>query len=451
MSHGKIRALRQLLGAAAAAATLLMMIIAMPATARAEQLSLCIGPAGKIKAVASNGDVVSCKKRFTLLVWNNPGPTGPQGPAGPTGPDGTTGPSGPQGPVGVKGPPGLVGPTGPTGVEGLPGPVGSEGFNGPTGPTGPTGETGPQGPTGLTGATGVGGMGPSPTDNIPFPGGDQLAVLTGGTLGLTVGSDDGPTGQPVANVDLGALDRAISMGPGNGSERATCNAPAVVLTSQAVVAPLPNDGEPCDDNQTALATDASADAGVTATQTGGGAPTGDPAGIDVLLANTTAVPMPRGCLEYLTVTSSNPPPPAVAGPGPTSNYSFQVWRISTAGGVTTATAGNNFCTIPSGSTSCSIATAADNFHVGDLLLVRGVANGNAAGAGQNGSLESRVSWSASYQTGVCLNPATSNADIGTGCLDDDDCPADSGDTCSTDALGAIPAKVTQPCLAQFFD
>ena len=91
MSYGKIRALRQLLAAVAAAATLVMMIIAMPATARAEQLSLCIGPSGKIKAVSSNGNVVSCKKRFTLLVWNNPGPAGPEGVAGPTGAEGPIG------------------------------------------------------------------------------------------------------------------------------------------------------------------------------------------------------------------------------------------------------------------------------------------------------------------------------------------------------------------------
>jgi Collagen triple helix repeat (20 copies) len=442
MSYGKIRALRQLLAAAAAAATLAMMIIAMPATARAEQLSLCIGPAGKIKGVSSNGTVVECPKRYTLLVWNNPGPTGPEGVVGPTGGAGPSGPSGPVGPVGVTGAPGVKGPTGPQGIPGPPGPVGSEGFNGPTGPTGPTGDTGPTGFTGLTGATGTGGVGPSPTDNIPFPGGDQLAVLTGGTLGATVGSDDGPSGTPIADVDLGSTERAISMGPGNGSERALCN---------ALVAGFPNDTLPCDTNQTTslAGSVASSTPGTTAVEGPGATPpSGDAGGIDVLLANTTAVPMPRGCLEYLTVTSSNPPPPAVAGPGPTSNYAFQVWKLSFAAGVTTATPGKNFCIIPSGSTSCSITTVADNFHAGDLLLVRGVANGNVAGAGQNGSLESRISWSASYQTGVCLNPATSNADIGTGCLDDDDCPT-IGDTCSTDALEAIPAKATQPCLAQF--
>jgi len=440
MSYGKIRALRQLLGAAATAATLVMMIIAMPATASAEQLSLCIGPFGKILAVASNGTVVACKSRFTLLVWNNPGPTGPQGVVGPTGANGATGPSGPVGPVGVNGPPGVKGPTGPQGIPGPPGPVGSEGFNGPTGPTGPTGVTGPTGFIGLIGPTGAGGRGPSPTDNIPFPGGDQLAVLTGGTLGLTVGSDDGPSGTPVADVDLGGTERAISMGPGNGSERATCNVlPILGVASQAPILLLdPNDGAPCFDNQTDLATGpASTTPGLTATKTAVTLPTGDPAGIAVLMSNTTAVPMPTGCLEYLTVTSSNPPPPAVAGPGASWNYAFQVWDISFSGGVTTATAGNNFCVIPSGSTTCSITTAADFFNAGDLLLVRGVANGNLAGVGQNGSLESSISWSASYQLqGRCsLNNTVP-------CFFNSDCGAVEAGTCS---LSSLPHP--GPCLA----
>ena len=456
MSYGKIRALRQLLAAAAAAATLVMMIIAMPATARAEQLSLCIGPAGKIKAVSSNGTVVSCKKRFTLLVWNNPGPAGPQGAVGPTGAEGPMGPSGPVGPAGVNGPPGIKGPTGPQGIPGPPGPVGSEGFNGPTGATGPTGDTGPTGFTGLTGATGTGGVGPSPTNNIPFPGGDQLAVLTGGTLGATVGSDDGPSGQPVADVDLGSTERAISMGPGNGSERAHCNTTPPVLAAQAPLAVVgPDDALPCDDNQTfgpsgpsGPTGPASTTPGLTAIQNfgpiGPTGPTGALGGIDVLMNNTTAVPMPRGCLEYLTVTSSNPtvnPGPGTGAGAQTAgfNYSFQVWRISFAGGVTTATAGNNFCTISGANTSCSITTAHDNFNDGDLLLVRGVANGNLPGAGQNLSNESRISWSASYQTGVCLNSTSVN------CLEDSDCSGVGG-TCSTDSL---PHGVTHPCLAQF--
>jgi len=395
MSYAKVTALRQLLSAAAILATLM---IALPMSARAEEIALCIAQDGQISAISTGSQLASCPgKHKTLLTWNIAGPTGPTGAPGLVGPTGPNGPTGPAGPVGVAGNVGAVGPTGPKGIPGPPGSVGSEGFNGPTGPTGPTGETGVQGATGVGGATGAGGRGPSPTDNIPFPGGDQLAVLTGGTLGQTVGSDDGPSGTPVADVDLGGTERAIAMGPGNGSERAICN----------VLPPAggePADGLPCFDNQTNSSIVPpilpSTTPGMTATEGPGATPpSGDNAGIAVLLNNTTAVPMPQGCLEYFTVTTSNPPPPAVAGPGATWNYAFQVWRISFDGGtgITTATAGNNFCVIPSGSTSCSDTVDADDFAPGDLLLVRGVANGNAAGAGQNGSNESRVSWSASYQ------------------------------------------------------
>jgi len=330
---------------------------------------------------------------------------------------------------------------------------------------------------GNTGATGVGGSGPSPTDNVPFPGGDQLTVLTGGTLGVTVGTDDGPSGTPVTDVDLGSDERAISMGPGNGSERARCNTTPPFAPGAGAPFPTPDAALPCDDVQTfgpsgpsGATGPASSAPGDFATEVFAGTgfgptgPTGERGAIDVLMSNTTAVPMPRGCLEYLTVTSSNPS--INPGPGgPTGaqtagfNYNFQVWKLSynPANGVTTATAGNNNCTISSTnptnpSTDSSITSCADTkdfdlFHNGDLLLIRGVANGNLPGPGQNSSNESSISWSASYQTGVCLN--STNSDIGVNCLDDDDCPPFSGDTCSFDALLLIPAKQTQPCVNHF--
>ena len=481
MSYGKIRALRQLFGAAAAAATLVMMIFAMPATAGAEQFAICIGVNGKITGISSNGIVPKCGvKRSTILVWNDPGPTGPVGEVGPTGAEGPTGLTGPVGPVGVTGQPGVVGPTGPSGPVGLPGPVGSEGFNGPTGPTGATGQTGMIGTTGNTGPTGAGGRGPSPTDNVPFPGGDQLTVLTGGTLGLTVGTDDGSSGQPVADVDLGGDERAISMGPGNGSERAKCNTAEALSPQNGVSIPLTeNPDEPCDDVQTfgpsgptGATGPASSAPGDSATEIFPSGPTGVPTGptgergaIDVLLSNTTAVPMPRGCLEYLTVTSSNPS----INPGPGGpigaqtagfNYNFQVWRISynSGTGVTTATAGNNNCTIAStnptnASTDSSITSCADTadfdlFHDGDLLLIRGVANGNSPGADQDMSNESSISWSAAYQTGVCINHINPTADLNHNCLDDDDCPFESGDHCSFDDVVELRGT-SQPCTSRF--
>ncbi len=430
MSYGKIRALRALLGAVAATATLAAMMIALPATAHAQLISICVKTDGEVVRIGSQ----TCGNNQTRLVWNFPGATGVQGvqgPAGPngvqgnpgeagpagnpgmTGPTGAMGPLGPQGPAGVQGPPGLLGPSGPTGPQGLPGPVGSEGFNGPTGVTGPTGLIGPTGPIGFVGSTGTGGRGPSPTDNLPYPGGDQLAVLTGGNLGATVGSDDGPSGEPVADVDLGGYlagpsgptgpftgERAIHMGPGNGAERAICNVLGTLVPAPAVVDPT---DAVCFDNQTTSAgtpagsaSPPSSTPGVTATRSATGTLAGDPAGQAVLTNNTTAVPMPEGCLEYFTVTSSNRP--LNPGPGPNANYAFQVWIISFDGttGITTATAGNNFCVIGSGTTTCSDTKDADDFDAGDLLLVRGVANGNT-NSNEDVSNESNISWSASYQ------------------------------------------------------
>jgi len=411
MSYGKNRALRTLLGAAAAAATLATMMIALPATAHAQLISICVKTDGEVVRINS----LFCGNNQTRLVWNFPGATGVPGVEGPTGAVGATGPSGPVGPVGVTGGPGVTGPTGPTGIEGAPGPVGSEGFNGGTGVLGQQGPTGSIGPTGPVGGTGNGGMGPSPTDNLAYPGGDQLAVLTGGNLGATVGADEGPTG-PIADIDLGgrspispfniADERAIHMGPGNGAERAECNIPGEFDSTVTAV---------CFDDQTFVPSiivgvpgtpHPSTPPGNTATRTAAGVISGDPAGQSVLRNNTTAVPMPEGCLEYFTVTSNNRP--INPGPGAGYSYGFQVWRIhfDPGTGTTTAHAGNNFCTIsgdnaPPGNTSCSDVVDADNFSdegEGDLLIVRGVANGDPANLNtQDNSFESNISWSASYQ------------------------------------------------------
>jgi Collagen triple helix repeat (20 copies) len=406
MSYGKIRALRTLLGAAATAATLATMMIALPATADAATalISICVKTDGEVVRINSS----VCGNNQTRLVWNFPGATGVPGVEGPTGAVGATGPSGPVGPVGVTGPPGVTGPTGPTGPAGIPGPVGSEGFNGGTGVTGQQGPTGPVGNTGPIGNTGPGGKGPSPTDNIAYPGGDQLAVITGGTLGATVGADEGPTG-PIADIDLGgesaippntiADERAIHMGPGNGAERAECNVVGETFSDAAAV---------CFDQNTLtgltppFTPQASTPPGTTATRTSAGVITGDPAGQSILRNNSTAVPMPEGCLEYFTVTSSNRS--VNPGPGAGYSYGFQVWRIhfnQHGTGETTAIAGNNFCTISGTNTSCSDVVDADNFsdeNEGDLLIVRGVANGDPAHLNtQDNSFESNISWSASYQ------------------------------------------------------
>lgn len=484
MSHGKMRALRQLLGAVAAAATLATLIIALPASASAQLISICVKTDGEVVRINSQ----TCGNNQTRLEWNFPGATGVQGVQGPAGPNGVqgnpgaagpagnpgvtganggTGPTGPSGPAGVAGAPGVQGPTGPTGILGPPGPVGSEGFNGPTGPTGATGAMGATGATGLTGAIGIGGMGPAgaPVETVNFPGGDQLSVLTGGNLGKTVGSDENPPpGQPVADVDLGGLtERAITMGPGNGSERALCSTllsafptgscNKTIGVSNCADNEVPLAGLACFDAATTSAatptgppgsaSPPSSTPGVTATLAADGVTlAGDPAGQSVLVNSTTAVPMATGCLEYLTVTSSNPPSAAT---GTTSNYAFQVWHISYNGvtGVTTATAGNNFCVIGHGTTSCSIITTADVFNgtttgpihtVPDMLAIRGVANGDTA-TNSGTSNEANISWSASYQL-----PGRCSVNTSTECFKDTDCTASGGGTCSLDTTDPGPCK-----------
>lgn len=221
----------------------------------------------------------------------------------------------------------------------------------------------------------------------------------------------------MADIDLGGFlagpsgptgpfegERAIHMGPGNAAERAHCNVLTGPPGGELVALSDPGPGV-CFDNQTnstgtppGSTSPPSSTPGVTATRTSASPPvvSGDPAGEAVLENNTTAVPMPQGCLEYFTVTSSNRS--LNPGPGPAANYAFQVWIISFDGttGITTATAGNNFCVIGSGTTTCSDSVDADFFDAGDLLLIRGVANGNTD-VNEDLSNESNISWSASYQ------------------------------------------------------
>jgi len=92
------------------------------------------------------------------------------------------------------------------GALGLTGPEGVQGVTGPTGPTGNVGRPGPAGPIGLAGPTGT---------TAPFTG-DNTEILTGGTLGETLGEN--------AQIQLvqssGALfapTTPLYMGPGNGA------------------------------------------------------------------------------------------------------------------------------------------------------------------------------------------------------------------------------------------
>jgi Collagen triple helix repeat (20 copies) len=190
---------RWLVGASAAA--MLIANIAPAANAQTPDtgiIKLCVARSGKIIGI----DHV-CKNHNIELIWNIPGPQGPQGPQGFVGPAGAPGAVGPTGSQGLVGP---VGPTGPMGAVGLTGPAGVQGVTGPAGPTGNVGHPGPVGPTGL--------MGPSGTP-APFTG-DNVEILSGGTLGGTIGGA-AQIQLTQFSGDLGKPTTPLYMGPGNGA------------------------------------------------------------------------------------------------------------------------------------------------------------------------------------------------------------------------------------------
>jgi len=193
---------RWLVGASAAA----MLIANISPAANAQ-----VPDTGIIKlCVARNGKIIGidhvCKNHNFELIWNIPGPQGPQGDqgdqgaAGAMGAVGPTGSQGSVGPVGIQGPMGSMGLTGPAGVQGVTGPAGPTGDLGHPGPTGPTGAVGPQGPSGV----------PS------FGPGDNTEILSGGTLGETIGVAASIQLNDTSG-DLGKPTFPLYMGPGNGA------------------------------------------------------------------------------------------------------------------------------------------------------------------------------------------------------------------------------------------
>jgi Collagen triple helix repeat (20 copies) len=215
---------RWLVGASAAA--MLIAAIAPASTALAQTpdtgpLSLCIARSGKIIGI---GHV--CKNHNISLNWNIPGAQGAQGPQGYTGPAGAPGAVGPTGSQGLVGP---VGPTGPLGAMGITGPAGVQGVTGIAGPTGNTGFPGPTGPVGAVGVTG-------PSGTPSFGPGDNVEILSGGTLGGTI---SGAAGIELT-VDSGNLAipfTPLYLGPGNGAsgEGITSIPPAPVAGPQTSV------------------------------------------------------------------------------------------------------------------------------------------------------------------------------------------------------------------------
>jgi Collagen triple helix repeat (20 copies) len=195
-------ACRWLMGASAAA----MLIASIPAAANAQNpqvITLCVQRNGKI---ASFG-VLNCKSRHQIqLTWNIPGPVGDQGIQGIQGlpgAKGETGPVGTQGPIGNSGLPGLMGSKGPTGPTGQQGPMGL---------AGPIGNTGPQGPQGPQGDPGTPGL-----DGIDGANGDNIATLTGGTMGEAIGAEASIQLTPSTGSG-GNPTFPIYMAPGNAAD-----------------------------------------------------------------------------------------------------------------------------------------------------------------------------------------------------------------------------------------
>jgi collagen triple helix repeat protein len=164
-------------------------------------ISICVARDGQIAGINTK-----CSRRHAIqLTWNIPGPQGPAGPQGPVGPSGV---QGEPGPTGSQGAVGGVGPTGPMGAMGLTGPAGVQGVTGPSGPTGNVGKPGPTGVVGVTGPSGI------PAGHT----GDNVEVLSGGTLGATIGANADIQLTTNTGTSLtGGPTFPLYMGPGNGA------------------------------------------------------------------------------------------------------------------------------------------------------------------------------------------------------------------------------------------
>lgn len=198
--------------AGAAAVAMLIAVVSPAANAQTPDtgiIQICVARDGQITRISSGADraLSNCTnhRHQILLTWNIPGPVGAEGPQGPVGPSGVMGQPGPTGSQGAVG---GIGPTGPMGSMGLTGPAGDQGLTGPTGPTGNLGIPGPAGAIGLTGPTGA-----AATHT-----GDNVEILSGGTLGATIGAAakiqlDTNSGTTL----MGGPTFPLYLGPGNGA------------------------------------------------------------------------------------------------------------------------------------------------------------------------------------------------------------------------------------------
>jgi hypothetical protein len=61
-------------------------LLALPSPSLADEIHACVGPAGRLRIVASPAQCVPAEH---ALSWNQSGPAGPEGPEGPAGPSGS--------------------------------------------------------------------------------------------------------------------------------------------------------------------------------------------------------------------------------------------------------------------------------------------------------------------------------------------------------------------------
>jgi len=111
-------------------------------------INACYARDGSIRLIDTDAGQ-SCRRRETLLSWNQRGPQGLQGIQGPRGAQGTQGAQGAQGPGGLQGIQGPKGDPGAPGAAGAAGAAGIQGVQGVQGPKGDKGDPGPPGPGGL--------------------------------------------------------------------------------------------------------------------------------------------------------------------------------------------------------------------------------------------------------------------------------------------------------------
>ena len=165
----------------------------------------------------------SCRRRETLLSWNQRGLQGPQGIQGQRGAQGPQGAQGTQGPRGLQGIQGSKGDKGAAGASGAPGAQGIQGLQGIQGPKGDKGDPGPPGSGGLpagfysvgSGAVALGASAAAIVTMTLDPG--QYFVIGSSTLNGNEGAGSIATGECHLDLDPNAKSLVALSTTANGS------------------------------------------------------------------------------------------------------------------------------------------------------------------------------------------------------------------------------------------